>query len=221
MDSPFFPGLRILFIGHGECLLWVNFCISRGISNLGFPDHVEVRVLSRPGANLQYLAEKAAVVLSFKPHVLVVHLGMFDLLQADADPLSLADRFWHSVGLLLSGLAGTCKTKVIIVAQPRCPRHSRPDRMFVNRLDAFHSRLLRKAEGSRSFSFIFMGDLLNNISHGVGVTGARLNELSPFELPFHLFLNAVKRSVAMLLAPPCKYLYYYSFTDAEVSSAPI
>lgn len=210
MDSNFFPGLHVLFLGHGECLLWINFCISRGISNLGFPDHVEIRVLARPGATFQYLSDKAPVIFHFRPHVLVIHLGMFDLLQSDSDPMSLADRLWHSVGLLLSCLSGPGMCKVVFVGQPGCPRHASPDRMHAERLDAFHSRLLRRANGSRSFSFIFMGDLLGNIPQGVGVAGTRLRDLSPFELPFHLFLMVIKRRVAALLNPCCKYTVVFS-----------
>lgn len=219
MDSLFFPGLRILFLGHGECLLWVNFCISQGISNLGFPRHVEVRVLARPGATLQYLSDRAPVIFRFYPHFLVIHLGMFDLLAHNSDPLALADRFWHSVGLLLSCMTGTRATKVIFVGQPRCPRHSSPDRMYADRLDAFHSRLLWRAEGSVSFSFIFMGDLLGSVHGGLGVAGARLRDVSPYELPFHLFLTVIKRRIAAILVPQSKYDFPSFIADVEVGSA--
>lgn len=213
MASEFFPGLRILFLGHGECLLWANFCISRGVSNLGFPDHVEVHVLARPGADLQFLSDRASIIFQFRPRVLVVHLGMFNLLSAQSDPLSLADRFWHSIGLLTACLAGHASCKVVFVGQPRNPRHISPDHMYFERLDAFHSHLLRRAEGTRTFSFIFMGDLLDAIPRGLWMGGARLRDLSPHELPFHLFLTVIKRRVAAIVASQSKYFYSYPFAD--------
>lgn len=100
MDASFFPGCRVLIFGHGECLNWFNFCQARAIANLGFPPHVNVRVLARPNATLPFLSTKAADIARFCPNVWVVNLGMFDLLDATTDPISLADRFWHILGFM-------------------------------------------------------------------------------------------------------------------------
>lgn len=128
MASPsFFPGTRVLFLGHGECLIWYKFCLSRHISNLGFPSHVEVRILARHGATLQFLSDKAPVIFRFRPHVLILHLGIYDLTQPSSDPLAFADRLWHSIGLILSCFSGPAPVKVIFLGQPHSPRHLNPD----------------------------------------------------------------------------------------------
>lgn len=219
MDIVFFPGLKILFLGHGECLLWLNFCRSRGISNLEFPSGVNVRILARPGANLKFLSDKAPSIFAYRPHVIIIHLGMFYLLRCNSDPLSLADRYWHSLGLLISCMRDYFSVRVIFVGQPHLPRAFIPDRMYVERLDTFHSHLLRKAEGSGKFSFLFLGDLIGNISSGRGVMGARLRDLPIYDLPFQLFLSAIKRRVAKCLIPHCKYSFL-PFPDVENFGSP-
>lgn len=166
MDSSFARGCRILIFGHGECLHWFHFCRVRGISNLGFPSHVMVRILARATATLPFLAAKAPVIAQFSPNVMVVNLGLFDLLRVDMDPLEFADRFWHILGLMTTCMPGLQFTKVIFLGQLRRPLHLFPDRLFSVRIEAFHARLLRRIEGSHVFfnallwgrsGFIFFG----------------------------------------------------------------
>lgn len=144
MDCNFFQHPQVLFLGHGETLLWISFCLAHGISNIGLPQNFEVRVLSQPRAKLMFLEEKVPVILVFPPDVLIIHLGMFDLLQVEADPLAMADR----LGLLLSGLS---MTWVVIVCWSHNPWHVVPDHMYRKHLEAFHSRLVHIAGGSRNF----------------------------------------------------------------------
>lgn len=140
--SSLFPGMRKLFFGHGECIIWLNFCVSHNIPNLGFPQHVLVRLMTQPSTTLQYLSDKALFIFRFRPHVIIFHLGMYDLSRPMVDPLALADRYWHSVGLILACFVGDLNVKVIFLGQPCFPWHISPDRLFPERVDAFHSRLL-------------------------------------------------------------------------------
>lgn len=88
--------------------------------------------------------------------------------------------------------------------------------MFPERVDAFHSRLLRRTEGSRSFSFIFWGDLFWGGMWEVGLAGARLRDLSITDLPFHLLLTAIQRRVAAVAFSSCMSSYVFQMA----SSAP-
>lgn len=157
MDASFFQGCNILLFGHGECLHLFNFCQAQGIQNLGFPPHVIVRVMARPTATLPFLAAKAPVIADFGPHVLVIHLGMFDLLRTDIDPLDFADRFWHILNLITLCMPGLHITKIILLGQLFRPVHLSPDRLYLERVEAFHSRFLRIMQGSLSFSLLFLG----------------------------------------------------------------
>lgn len=147
-------------MGHGECLIWYNFCASRNICNMGFPPRVEVRMLSHPRASISFLAQRAPLIFQFQPHVVVLHLGMFDLVSSDSDPLSVADRLWHILELIHSFPNSFPRVKFIFIGQPPIPRHLSPDRMYIEWVDAFHLRLLRLGEGSFFFSIIFLADLL-------------------------------------------------------------
>lgn len=204
MDTSFFPGLRILIFGHGECLLWYNFCQARTIQNLGFPPKVLVRVLARPGADLHYLSERTRAIFDFRPNVLIIHLGMHDLLRQNANPLLLADRYWHAMGLLIACMPAGNPLRVIMVGQPRGPRHCIPDRMYINRLEAFNSRLLRRAESSRVFSLAFLADMSGAAYIRDGLEGVRLRDVPIYDQPFHMCLVSLQRHTAATLIAQCK-----------------
>lgn len=157
-SSSFFPGLRVLFFGHGECLLWCNYCLSRSIPNMGFPSHLEVRLLARPGATLHYIAQRAPVIFRFHPHFLILHIGMFDLLSTNIDPLELEDRFWNAITLIAAYLYHSSALYIIFIGQPATPRYTEPDHMYLQRSDAFHSRLMKRGEGSHFFFIIYLDD---------------------------------------------------------------
>lgn len=205
MESSFFRGLRVLFVGHGDCLSWFNFCQARGIANLGFHPQVDVRILARPGATMKFLTSKAQSIFQFRPHVLVINLGMFDLFRQNCDPLVLADRYWHVLSLLISCMSGVSPSKVVFVAQLRNPQHLAPDRLYAERVDAFHSRFYRLIEGSPNFSFLVIGDILGIMRCGVGLVGASLRDITPNELPSHIALLIIKKHIAVILAARSKY----------------
>lgn len=151
MNSSFLPGMHILFIGHGDCLIWYNFCMSWGIANLVFLPQVQVQVLAHPRATLQYLADKAWLIFCFRPCVLIVHL--------DLDPLALADLFWHALGLLVACISTTVistytSEKVILVHQSHTPRQPVPYPAYSEHLDAFYLGLILRAHRSSFFSFV-------------------------------------------------------------------
>lgn len=218
MDSLFFPGLRILFVGHGECLAWYKFCTDRGIANLGFPAHVEIRVLACQEASVEFLLERASSILSFSPHVIISHLGMSDLRSASSNPLATADRYWFSLGHLLCKLSGPFPPRVIFIAQPPFPHAFLLDGHFSERVNAFHSRLLCWAENSEGFSFIFMEDILEGMRSGLGIGGARLGDVTPNDMPYHFFLTIIKRRVALVL-PSSKYVLLF-VTDGKGHLSP-
>lgn len=209
MDASFFRGLRVLFIGHGDCISWFNFCQARDIPNLSFPPQVEVRLLAQPSATLRFLTSKARSIFQFRPHVIVIHLGMFDLFRQGCDPLVLADRFWHISSLLVSCMKGSYPTKVIIIGQLRNPEHLAPDRLYCERVDAFHSRILRLINGSSSISFLCIGDIMSILRCGVGVVGVGLRNWTPQELPAYTALMIIKRRIAAILNSPRKYVYHF------------
>lgn len=122
MESSFSLGLQVLFLRHRGCISWFNFCTSWGISNLGHPTCVSVRVLGRPRVTLQFLFNKAPVIFKFCWHNPILHMGMMDLCCQTSDPLTLADWYWHAIGLLLSCLSGSFQARVIVIGQPRSLR---------------------------------------------------------------------------------------------------
>lgn len=210
MGSQFFPGLRILFIGHGECILWYNYCRSCNISNLGYPPLVEIRVLARTAASLKFFTDKAPVIFQFRPHVIVLHLGMYDLLKHNSNPFAVADRYWHAVGLISACLAESTPVRVVFIGQPRFPWHLVNDRMYGERVEAFHSRLLRRAEGSSFFTFLFMTDIWRNSSAlTTGVGGINIFELSPYEWPLHMYLSGIMKHIAIILSPQSEYVLLF------------
>lgn len=129
--------------GHGQCLLWYNYCSSRSISNMGFPSHVEVRQLARPGAMLHYVAQRALVIFRFHQHFLILHIGMFDLLPPTVHPLELAERFRNAISLI-AAYFNHCSPCIIFIGQPSTPWHLETDHMYLQRSDAFHSRSKKK-----------------------------------------------------------------------------
>lgn len=204
-SSPFFRGMRVLFIGHGDCLSWFNCCQARGIVNLGFHPHVDVRLLAQPGASLKFLTSRARTIFQLRPHVMVVNLGMFDLFRHNCDPLVLAERYWHVLSLISSCMAGVSPSKVVVISQHRNPSHLAPDRLYADRVDAFHSRLFRLIEGSLNFSFLVIGDILDIWRLGVGLVGVSLRDITPSELPSHVALLVIKRHIAAVLSARSKY----------------
>lgn len=212
MDSPFFRGMKVLFIGHGDCLSWFNFCQTRGIANLGFHPHVDVRVLARPEATLKFLTSKAQTIFQFRPHVMVINMGRFDLSRPGCDPLVLAERYWHVLSLLISCMAGNSPSKVVLIVQLRNTRQLATDRLFADRVDAFHARIYRLIEGSPVFSFLVIGDILELMRSGVGWVGATVRDLTPSELPSHIALLIIKRHIAVILSARSKYGLPYFLT---------
>lgn len=205
MDASFSQGCRVMIFGHGECLHWFNFCQARGIQNLGFPPHVIVRVLARPSATLPFLASKNPVIADFSPHILVINLGMFDLLQVDMDPLDFADRFWHILGLITVCMPGLRITKVIILGQLRRPMHLVPDRLYSVRVEAFHARLLRRVEGSRALSLLFLGGDLGLFSAGAGNANDRTRDMTRLNSPCARILSIIRRRAAVILSARSEY----------------
>lgn len=166
--NNFSQQLGVLFMGYGKYLLICNFCASHNITNMGFPPRVEVRVLACPAASIDILAPKVPLIYQFEPHVIVLHLGMFDLVTSASDPLALADKLWRLMELIHSLPLSSPWVKFIFLVQPASPRHLPPDRMYLDQVDAFHSCLLRLGEGSVFFSIIFMADMLDGASLGRG-----------------------------------------------------
>lgn len=198
-------------VGHGECLHWFNFCQACRISNLGFPPHVIVRVLARPSATLPFLSAKAPVLDRFSPHVIVLNLGMFDLLRADMDPLLFADRFWHTVALLSTCMSGLRSTKFVLLGQLLQPRHLLPDRLYPNRVEAFHSRLLRHAESSHAFSLLFLGGCLGLFTSGLGNGEGLGRDATQPDLRCVRILNIIRSRVASVLAARSEYIFLILF----------
>lgn len=211
MESSSSQGLKVLVLAHGQCLLWHNFCASRQVSNLGFPSYLEVKVVARPAATLQFLADKAPFIFHFRPHFLVLHLGMFDLANPAADPLALADGLWRAIKLFASILETVITFKVIFVSQPKAPRHMSPDPFYKTRVDVFHAHLLVHAEGSPLFSIIFLVDMVRAAGAGLGLADAEWRSLPSHDLPFLLVLNAIKKCIADALCYSREYNFLCNF----------
>lgn len=170
-------------------------------------------VFAHCGAKLRFLSDKAPSIFQFRPHVMIVHLGLFDLVQFNADPLLLAERYWHVVALLRSYISGSFQAKVIFVGQPRFPAAVRTGNLYGQRRNSFHLELLSRAEGFRSFSFLFLDDQLNNFHLGGGMPSASLRDIPPCDLPFHMLLSILRNRVASLLAHPSEYYFPLLFAD--------
>lgn len=107
------------------------------------------------------LINKAPVFFCFRPHVLIVHLGIFDLQLPPSDPLALAD-----VSMVLAYVrsfnffaSGPFPAKVIFIAQPQAPRA-----VAQGHIDASVSCLLWRVDNSLGFSFILKEDFLGGVN---------------------------------------------------------
>lgn len=145
----------------------------------------------------------------------MAHLGMYDLLPVEVNPLSFVDRNWHALGLIVSSLTDAENVRVILIGQPR--NHviflltACMGSVLVLSIHAFFAELKISCIflfflWRISFNFCLPGEVR------VELVGAGIGDISPHDLPYHLYLAVIKKRIAWLLSPTSE-LIFLSFTD--------